>query len=82
MATLKQLLDLEPGRRIIVSFSEQHTVSMHFGDIDVFEKEQLEFDFMDQDDIFICIHDLYEDSHVICKPNDIEILPEREMMYV
>lgn len=82
MATLKELLDLNPGRKIIVSFSEHHTISMHFGDVDVFKKDQLEFDFMGPDDVYVCIHDLYEDHHVVCKPFDVEILPEREIMYV
>lgn len=82
MATLKELLDLAPGRKVIVYFSEDHIHYMRFGNMDVFEKDQLEFDFVGQDDVFICIHDLFKDSHAICKPDDVEILPEEEKVYV
>lgn len=82
MATLKELLELTPGRKVNVSFSRQPEFFMYIGSIDVIENDQLEFDFMGEDDVYICIHDLYEDKHAICKPIEVEIFPEREKMYV
>ena len=83
MATLKELHELSPGRKINVRFGDKRPkFLMYLGRIHVFEKDQLEFEFMGQDGVDIHIQDLYEDTHIICKPIDVEILPEREIMYV
>lgn len=82
MATLKQLLNLKPGRIINVSFDKRPEFLMTVGQIQLYEKQQLEFDFMGEDDVNILIQDLYEDVLVICQPIDVEILPEGEKMYV